>query len=220
MSSSKIDRALKGPGLFEITLGVLLSIILGVVLAALHLLFKPVEVVAEIPAEHDAGAVYFVEGAINSSKSRQWMRKRQMLADGAAVDVSFNEEELNAWMANLAPQKGEAASTELVVPEKVNFRIRGGIFQVGLLSKVNALGLTRDLVFQTRGTFQPGDAGFVFHADEFFIGSLPTHTVPGLKQFLIKRALASQEIPEDLKTTWSKLKLVAVEDTTLRLSLP
>src|SRR5215217_2054823 len=115
MSSSKIDRALKGPGLFEITLGVLLSVILGIVLAALHLVFKPVEIVkagTEPPAEHDAGAVYFVEGAINSSKSRQWMRKRQMLADGAAVDVSFSEEELNAWMASVTPQKGEAAATE------------------------------------------------------------------------------------------------------------
>jgi hypothetical protein len=225
-SNKKIERALNGPGFFEISFGVILSLALGVLLAALHLIFKPVEVVAKPPETAVSGQVYLVEGSANSSKSRQWMRKRQMLADGAAADVSFTEEELNAWMASMAPQppKGAAAETPetLFAPEKVNFRIQNGILQVGLVGKVSvsALGLSRDMVFQTRGKFVKGDNGYVFAADELYLGSLPTHTVPHLTELIMERVLAAQQLPEDLKATWKKLNLVAVEDNTLRLVLP
>lgn len=225
-SNKKIERALNGPGPIEITLGVLLSISLGVLLAAIHLVFKPVEVVAKAPDELEPGKVYFVEGAVNSSKSRQWMRKRQMLADGGSVEVMFSEEELNAWMASVAPQPqagagaAAASGTAVLTPERVNFRIRDGVMQIGLLGKLTALGFTRDMVFQARGKFEPGAEGHKFTADEFYIGSLPTHTVPGLAELIIKRVLAQQELPEDLQKTWKQLKLVAVEDSSLRLVLP
>lgn len=222
-SNKKIDRARNGPGLFEITLGVVLSITLGVLLAVVHLIFKPVEVVAKPPESVESGKVYFIEGASNSNKARQWQRKRQMLADGAAADVVFSEEELNAWMASATPkppQGAAAAQTVMVAPEKINFRIQGGVLQVGVLSKVAVLGLTQDLVVQTRGKFVPGNGGYRFTADEFYIGSLPAHIVPGLVPLIMERLLSSQELPDDLKTTWSKLKLVAVEDNSLHLALP
>ncbi|HEY9250941.1 MAG TPA: hypothetical protein VIO38_17490 [Rariglobus sp.] len=228
VSNKKIERAINGPGFFEITLGVVLSLVLGVLLGALHLVFKPVEVSAKPLEAPEVGKVYFVEGSVNSSKARQWMRKRQMLADGNSADVSFTEEELNAWMSSVGPhpQKPAPASpaatanTELFTPERVNFRIREGVLQVGLLGKVTLLGLTRDLVFQTRGTFVQGANGFEFAPREFYIGSLPTHVVPGLAPMLIKRAIAAQELPVDLETTWRQLKLVAVEDASVRLVLP
>jgi hypothetical protein len=222
-SNKKIERALKGPGLFEIIFGVILSLALGVLLAAVHLIFKPVEVVPKPPATAVAGQVYFIEGSVNSSKSRQWMRKRQMLADGASADVVFNEEELNAWMASMAPQaqKGAPANPDtLFTPERVNFRIQNGSLQIGLLGKLNILGLNRDMVFQTRGKFVQGDNGFAFVADQLYIGSLPTHAVPNLAPLIIERVLAAQALPEELKATWKKLKLVAVENDSLRLVLP
>ena len=222
-SNKKIERALNGPGWFEITLGVLLSLTLGVVLAALHLIFKPVEVAAKPPETPENGKVYFIEGSSNGNKARQWQRKRQMLADGATADVVFVEEELNAWMASATskPAQGAAAAAPtMVTPEKVNFRIQGGVLQVGVLNKVTVMGLTLDLVVQTRGKFVPGDGGFRFTADEFYIGSLPAHMVPGLVPLIMERIMAAQELPEDLKTTWSKLKLVAVEDNSLHLALP
>jgi len=225
-SNKKIERALNGPGFFEISFGVILSLALGVLLAALHLIFKPVEVIAKPPETEVSGQVYLLEGSASSSKAQQWKRKRQMLADGAAADVSFTEEELNAWAASMTPQpqKGAApATTEtLFAPEKVNFRIQKGILQVGLVGKltVSALGLSRDMVFQTRGKFVKGDNGYVFSPDELYLGSLPTHTVPHMTSLIMERVLAAQELPEDLKATWKKLNLVAVEDNTLRLVLP
>jgi hypothetical protein len=223
-SNKKIERALNGPGFFEIIFGVILSLVLGVLLAVLHLIFKPVEVVAKPVETPVPGRVYFVEGATNSSKSRQWTRKRQMLAEGNAADVSFTEEELNAWMASAAPQpqKGAAAATPETIfnPERVNFRIQHGVLQVGLLGKLSVLGLNLDMVFQTRGKFTKGDNGYVFTADELYLGSLPTHMIPNLTPLLIERIQAAQELPEDLKATWKKLSLVAVEDNALHLVLP
>ena len=225
-SNKKIERALNGPGFFEISFGVLLSLTLGVLLAALHLIFKPVEVVAKPSETAVSGQVYLLEGSASSSKAQQWKRKRQMLADGAAADVSFTEEELNAWSASMTPQPSKAAAAEtaetLFAPEKVNFRIQKGILQVGLVGKlsISALGVSRDMVFQTRGKFVKGDNGYVFAPDELYLGSLPTHTVPHLTALIMERIFAAQELPEDLKATWKKLNLVAVEDNTLRLVLP
>lgn len=220
--NKKMDRAQNGPGMFEILFGVILSITLGVLLAALHLVFKPVEVVNRPPEELVPGQVYFIEGSVNSSKAQQWKRKRQMLVEGASADVTFSEEELNSWMASSTAQlsKDEENATALFEPERVNFRIQGGALQVGLLGKVAAVGVSHDLVFQTRGTFVEGTEGYVFDPKEFFVGSLPVHRVPGLTSLLMKRVTAAQELPEDLKETWRKLKLVAVEDNVLRLVLP
>ncbi len=221
-SNKKIDRALKGPGTFEIVFGVLLSIILGALIAALHLVFKPVEVVNKPPETVVAGQVYLIEGSMNSSMARQWQRKRQMLAEGNSADVTFNEEELNAWMSSVAPQAGKAAGSADAVftPQRINFRIREGVLQAGMLGKIAVVGIDRDLVFQTRGRFVRGAEGFAFTADELYVGSLPVHKVPMLTPLLMKRVLAAQELPEDLVATWKKLNLVAVEDNLLRLVLP
>ncbi len=225
-SNKKIERALHGPGPFEIILSILLSLVLGVLLAALHLIFKPVEVVKKTEDAVEVKNVYFVEGAVNSSKARQWTRKRQMLTEGAAVDVVFSEEELNAWMASAAPKPAApaagaaAAQPAMIQPESINFRIQEGVLQVGLLGKLSAMGYERGLIVQARGTFAPGTEGFVFVPAEFYIGSLPAHVLPGLTDFLMKRLGGAQELPEDIKAAWKKLTLVAVEGNTLRLTLP
>ncbi|HTJ77461.1 MAG TPA: hypothetical protein VL357_00540 [Rariglobus sp.] len=232
-SLTKTERALRGPGIFEITLGVVMSIMLGVVLAAVYLILKPVAAVKELPKEPVIGAVYFLQGETNSSKATQWKRKRQMLSEGGTADISFSEEELNAWIASVVPQapvapkaapaKADAkpvASGPLVVMDRPNFRIRDGVLQVGVPTTINAFGVSTSLIFQTRGHFSKGQNGYVFVADELYVGSLPTQLVPGLKNLIVSRLMAAEEIPDDLRTAWGKLSLVTVEGNQLRLSLP
>lgn len=231
-SLTKTERALRGPGLFEITLGVVLSISLGGLIAALYLVFKPVEAVKELPKEPELGAVYFLQGATDPGKARQWMRKRQMLGEGGKADISFNEEELNAWIASVmpeAPPKPKAAAKEgdkgdasglAVVMGRPNFRIRDGVLQIGVPTTINAFGLSLSVIFQARGHFEKGADGYVFTDDELYVGSLPTHRVPGLNQLIVNRVMAAEQIPEDLSTAWRKLSLVAVEGSELHLSLP
>jgi hypothetical protein len=221
-TNKKIDRALNGPGPFEIILGILLSLTLGVVLAALHLVFKPVEVVTKPADATEVGVVYLVEGASSSSKARQWTRKRQMLSDGGPVEVVLVEEELNAWIAGAGPKPAGATPDKaaIIAPERINFRIQESLLQVGVVGKLTAFGIEHEMVVQTRGAFAPGQDGFVFEPKELFIGSLPAHMVPGLSGFFLKRLAASQELPEDIQAMWKKLTLVAVEGNTLRLTSP
>ena len=218
-SQKRIDRALNGPGLFEVTLGVLIGITLGVVLGALYLALKPVTILSELPENIAAADVYFIKGEVNSFKARQWSRKQQLLAEGGAADLVFSEEELNAWVAS-ATAKAPSDATKLVTPEWVNFRIHGGVMQIGIVGKFQAFELTQPFVIQAHGKFVPGANGFEFVADELYIGSLPTHMVPGLPQLIIQRALAAQKLPEELTTMWRNLKLVAVEDSGLHIIVP
>ncbi len=219
VSNKRIDRALNGPGFIEVTLGALLGVALGVGVASLYLVLKPVAVLIKPPEVVTTSEVSFVQGAFNSAKARQWTRKHQLLAEGRSTDLLFCEEELNAWMAS-AVAKTPSDSTKLVIPEQVNFRITGGIIQIGVLGKWQALELSQPLVIQARGKFVPGAAGFVFTADEFYIGSLPLHAVPGLPQWVIQRVLAAQNLPAELTAMWAKLKLVAVEDNALHIVVP
>ncbi|MCS6243547.1 MAG: hypothetical protein H2172_06785 [Opitutus sp.] len=218
-SQKRIDRALNGPGPIEVTLGALMGIGLGVALGSLYLMLKPVEILTKPPEALVAADVYFVKGEVNSSKSRQWSRKQQLLSAGGAADVVFNEEELNAWVAS-ATAKAPADPSKVVVPEWVNFRIRDGVMQVGIAGKFQAFEMTHPFVIQARGKFVPGANGFEFTADELYIGSLPTHKVPGLPQLIIQRALAAQKLPEELTAMWRNLKLVAVEDSAVHIIVP
>jgi hypothetical protein len=236
-SLTKTERALQGPGLFEITLGVVFSIALGVILSALYLVFKTVETAKEMPKDPVIGAVYFLEGSSAAGKSHQWGRKHQLLIDGGTADITFTEDELNAWMASLMPKAaaktpkapaGKAAPADsktdapaaFVVPDRPNFRIRDGVLQVGVPATVNVFGASLPLIVQTRGHFERGQEGFVFKADELYIGSLPAHRIPGLTGWITRRAVAEQDIPDDLRAAWRKLSLVAVEGNVLHLSLP
>jgi len=92
--------------------------------------------------------------------------------------------------------------------------------QIGIVGKFQAFEMTHPFVIQTRGKFVPGANGFEFTADELYIGSLPTHKVPGLPQLIIQRALAAQKLPEALTAMWRNLKLVAVEDSAVHIIVP
>jgi hypothetical protein len=99
MRNRKLDRALYGPTVYEITFGVILSILLGAALAIFFLIFKPAVVVQEMPKEDERirGATYFVEGTADMGKSKQWMRKRQMLIESMPGEISLTEDDLNVW---------------------------------------------------------------------------------------------------------------------------
>lgn len=171
MSRSKIDRALYGPSLFEVTLGAALSIALGAVVAFVFLVLKPVIVVKDTPKEEERvqGAVYFVEGNRDPLRSKQLPKKRQLLNEGTPGEIAFTEEELNAWFSSAMPEKPEKVQKpvpakpapapkgakaapapapapdipeELLTFEALNVRIRDGVFQVGIPTSINLKMLT------------------------------------------------------------------------------
>lgn len=246
--SIKVDRALYGPSLFEITLGMFLSILLGAALAVCFLIFKPVEVVIELPKENDriAGQVYYIEGSRDSGRAKQWRRKRQLLSEGKPGEISITEEELYAWFsggdtqavtekkpvaakpskaippsASGAPKQGDVPiPDEIVVVAEPNFRIHEGMLQIGFPTTINLLTLSFPVVFQAQGIFEKKGDMFMYEPQSVLIGSLPVHRIPGAVSYLTKRAFAAQSFPAEGLDAWRKVSAVSLEGRTLKLTIP
>jgi hypothetical protein len=272
MRNRKLERALYGPTLYEITFGVILSVLLGAALAIFFLIFKPAVTVQEMPKEDERirGATYYVTGTADTVKSKQWMRKRQLLMESTPGEISFTEDDLNTWFLNstdsgqkelqkmakeaaiaeaaaakakaaakaskstkpapgaastpAAPAEettpAEAPPTELITCGVVNFRIRGGVVQVGLPATVTTIGGYQfPVVVQTHGGFEKRDDMYMFVPDEFMIGSLPLHRFPHAVEYLMKRAMNNESLPPELLGAWKKVKTVVVDDKALKLTI-
>ncbi|HKB90920.1 MAG TPA: hypothetical protein VKC60_10435 [Opitutaceae bacterium] len=217
---SKIDRAKYGPGVFEVTLGVILSVALGVLLAFVYLVLKPVQVVKVLPKEQPAYTVYYIEGSTNSSRGKQWMRKKQLFVEGSTV--SLTEDELNAWIAASTTPPKAAANPQPKNAESPppNFRIHDGNLQIGLPCTLSAFGYTVQLIAQTQGHFDRKGSGFVYSPDRVYLGSCPLQRLVGFGGSLIKRFVKMPDIPEDISNAWKNLTDVAIEGNSLKLTMP
>lgn len=244
MRSSKIDRALYGPSVFEVTFGAILSALLGAVLAIGFMILKPVEVAKDQPKEEERvqGAVYFLEGNVDPGRSRQWIRKRQMLMEGTPGEIAFSEEELNAWFSSGIPPKakkpaprpaakaaasGKAAPAQppseelnLLVLETPNVRIRDSVFQVGVPGSLNLLTFSLPVVLQSQGTFEKVDEMWMFKPSAIHLGSMPLHRIPGFTDQLVKRLMTSSLIPEDALASWKRVEQVVVDGKALKITFP
>ncbi|MDF3056488.1 MAG: hypothetical protein K0R17_703 [Rariglobus sp.] len=216
--NKKIERASSGPGIFAIIFGALLSLVLGVVLAMAYLVAKPVEVVKELPKEPVKGVVYYIEGSSNSSKARQWSRKRQMLVGTEPAELVFVEDELNAWIGSVMTQGGPEAKSgaAAIVP---NVRIYNGTLQVGFSAMYEYLDTKWTTALQTSGRFVNTPEGPRFSADEAFFGSLPIHRLPGYDSFMIQEIILGKEIPEEIRRAWNRVTEATIDQNSLRLVL-
>ncbi|MEO6876625.1 MAG: hypothetical protein ABI222_17560, partial [Opitutaceae bacterium] len=91
---NKFDRSHYGPGWAEVVLGAVLSVVLGVVLAAVFFIFRPVTLVKELPKEPIPGMVYHIDGSRDYANARRLTAKQRFFVKGGSVVV--NEDELNA----------------------------------------------------------------------------------------------------------------------------
>ena len=96
MVSRKIDRAKYGPSTIEVFLGVVLSVLLGFILALAYLVLKPVQVAKLSAKEPVASPTVYVRGNRDGDHGKQWLRKKQLFTEGNSVVL--NEDELNAWI--------------------------------------------------------------------------------------------------------------------------
>lgn len=220
---TKVERALYGPGLTEVVVGVALSFVVGALLAAAWLVLKPVAKVNALPKDPAAGTVYYLPGATNAAKGQQWLRKRQLFAEGSSVVLT--EDELNAWVAgsktaaDKPPAGGAGASAPLIAAGAPNFRIRDGVFQIALPCTLNALGFSQAVLVQAMGGFVQEGGEFVFQPAKFYVGSCPLQDLPGAS-LLFRRFAALQEVPPEVAEAWKKLAGVSVEGDLLRLTMP
>jgi hypothetical protein len=237
--SKKHDRTPHEPGWGEVILGAALSVVLGAALGVVALVFRPVVVVKEEPKEPVAGTTYFIEGTRDLNKAKTAAAKRKAFAQGASGTFSVVEDEINVLAGPAtpmgpppAPKAGEkakpvapGAKPEAAAPEGLssgtpNFRIRAGGMQIGFPVTLNTLGAELKVIVHTKGNFVKKGDVFVYEPETMYIGSCPVHRLPYGSAYVTKKFLAAQTIAEDIAATWPKLTAVAVEGSTLKLTLP
>jgi len=212
------ERATYGPGWGEVLLGVTLSLILGILCAAIYLVFKPV-VIAKEPSEAlFQDAIYYLPGATSAAAGRTWMRKKQALIEGHSGDLVLSEEELNAWAT--ASMKPAESSTATVVPAQINFRIHENILQIAAPTTFKVLGYEVPVVIQARGNFERAGEHFVFQPAELLIGSLAAHRIPGAVPKVAHYLLQVQPFPADVTEGLKRASHAVVEGDQLHLKFP
>jgi hypothetical protein len=230
--NKKQERALNGPGIVEVLFGAVLSLILGVAIAAAFLVFTPVVQLKEMPKEPAKGVVYYIEGSRDSSKARQAATKQKTFLQGGSV--AFNEDELNAIFGTAAPaapapapgKKAPAAPAPAAAPSgqavtagSPNFKIKDSVFQIGLPLELSAFGFAQKVILQTRGGFAKDGDTVRFMPGELYLGSCPLQRLPGVERLLFERALAASKVPEEMTAAWAKLANATVEGSNLQLSM-
>lgn len=236
MANKKIEKALYGPSTLEVALGAVLGLLLGVVVAAVYLVFKPVQTIKEPPKEIVKGVVYHQPGKVDGTKARAWQDKVATFVQGGQVVAT--EDELNAWAASLSgggagaakadakpgkpaekpkteERKGEGAAKtdngDFLSASGLNFRVDGDKLHISEKVVLNYYGLAKEVVFQTSGTFERGGESFVFKPDSVYLGSCPVHMLPGVSGALTRAVTAKAKVADDFRAAWAKITAMAVE---------
>ncbi len=214
-----LDR--KSPGLFEILFGLVLSLVLGALLAVIFYISKPVEVVTVLPKEPVEGVRYYVEGVAGSGST--WERKAAMVEAGGG-EISFTEAELNAWSnASFETAKVDEASkadTAMLIMGKPNFRIDGNSLQVGLVNQLVFFGTEKKLVLQAKGSFTRKANGWAYVPDEIYLGGLPLHKIPALADVLTSRLTPAAQIPASVKKVLAQATAIVVTKDAVAVGMP
>jgi hypothetical protein len=214
-SAKAQERELYGPSITEVVIGATLSLLIGALLGAAHLVTKPVESVRVLPDEPALNQVYYVAGA--NSGGGQWLRKKQMLVEGEDADLRLSEGELNKWISSAKAKPDDVEAGQIFTTRGVNFRIAEDRLQVGIPADFSVAGFSRSVIIQTEGVFEPAGDHFRYQPDRLMIGSLAVHKLPIISSLVYSRLLASQELGDDVITAWNSLSSVSIEGNTLVL---
>jgi hypothetical protein len=236
--------SLRAPGLVEIFLGSILSVVLGAVVAAAILLLKPVEILKEAPKDKDLDAtkIYYFEGRKEYTAGQRWRFKRDSLLQGHSVAV--NEDELNTLIEDVYPKlpvesaankpKPKAKGKEPAKKKKddgpqpfiqtgtPNFRLTRDSLRLGVVYYVNVFGYSFQVVAQTEGSFEKpkDDEEPIYYApSKLYLGSLPVHKLLVLKGLVFKQLVDTFEFPAEVEAAWAKLEDVSVVNRELVLTM-
>jgi hypothetical protein len=192
----------KAPGLVGVISGALCSLVLGMLLAGIYLIFKPVEIVSNVPKEPVAGVRYFVQGGGAAAAGTGWERKQEALASGLGA-VGLGEGDLNAWAQAAYPVDPEVQTAKqearfLLVPGTPNFRLVGEELQVGVVAELTCFGFVHDLVLQAQGGFESDGAGWRYAPKKVYFGCFPVHRFPVLMASLAARLKAEGTLPPEV----------------------
>jgi hypothetical protein len=223
MASARKKEEPKGPKPYEVIIGAFLSIILGVLLAAVYLVSQPVEEVDELPPEtqRDRRTVYFVEGRTGSALDFNWRPKATAFEEGVSGSIELVEEELNQWAAVTFPDLEDMESEGMlsIMPRSVNFRVDDDRLHIASNLEISVFGFGGEYLAQSRGNLVQRDGRYVFAPESLALGGF---RVPhgGLIDLLVGRVLSAFDPPEELSEAWSRMSRAEVQGDRLIVELP
>lgn len=237
MASNKVEKALYGPSTTEVALGAVLGLLAGLLAACVYLVLKPVQQVKELPKEPARGVIYYVPGSEAPAKSREWTAKQKAFVAGG--NVQLVEDELNAWAnatfagapaAAATPAKAPAAAPKadaakpaddggIFQPGTPNFHLADGKLRIGFRCFVNWYGMGKDIFVTMTGDIKRSGDRFVFTAESVYLGSCPVHLLPAVSGPLVSHLLGRKKVPDEINSAWAKLSDVAIEGSTLKLTV-
>jgi hypothetical protein len=212
----------KRSGFIGLMLGVILSLILGISLAVVHLVLQPLEVVKVLPKEQIEGVRYYVEGP--TSAGRAWKRKLDVLIDGESGWFSMTEADLNAWSADSFKtekyDENARAASFMLISSPPNFRIVGGELQMGLVNEINYYGESIPLVLQVRGRFVREGQEWRYEPSEAYFGGFSLLKIPLLYELLRARLSTDFVLPVEIKTLLTRASEFTLTENSLRARMP
>lgn len=212
----------QGPRPYEIAIAACLSLIVGVLGAAVYLALIPPEEVSEIPEEEDRrlARVYYVPGSAGTREHGTWEAKQAAIESGRSGSFSFVEGELNLWARNFFSDEEETkAGPVLIKAGRPNFRVDEEL-QINLDLDWSAFGMERDFVSLATGEFVERRGQHVFRPRRVYIGSCPVPGIFGLAQKAFGRVASAYEIPAELREGWEQLASVEIEEEELKVTIP
>ncbi len=216
----------KGPKLYEVVIGAILSLILGGLLAVIYLVLQPVEEVAQFPPEEarEKGKVYFKPGQVGRAGEFNWRPKQAAFEAGASGTIELVEQEINQWVSvefsDLEDEDYPDAGMFFIAPRSLNFRVGDGRFQIASDLDWTVFGYTHTLKAHAIGTFVRGNGSFAFEPEEMYIGGF---TVPRTGDFgptLIRRVVEVLDPSQDLRESWAAVSEVSIVEDQLILEIP
>jgi hypothetical protein len=219
--ASKADQA--EPGLFTILTSVVLGVSLGALLAVMHLISRPVEIVSAFPKEPVPGVRYSLEGVSGSMAGTRWKIKTQRIADKAPGGYSFTDAELNAW-AGSTFRKAEVLKDQTprfaLLTGVPNFRIEGERLKIVTANDLIIFGWLVELVIEAEGTFAKEADGWHYVPSELHLGGFPAHKMPILASLLVKRLGTSSFVPAETVGVMASATDIGIASDALVVKMP
>lgn len=214
-----LQRALIGPGIFEILFGAAASLLVGTFIGFVWLAGSG-ETPMNPPTEGARiNPVPFVAGDTTVVARRQWESKLQAFLEGQSGQLAFSESELNAW-SEANPPAAQTDVDAFIKTGRLNFRIVDGRLQVATPTTLRLFGGTVTGELQSRGGFIATEAGLRFEPRETYLGSLALHRFPNVHRWLLAQVSRQPLVPEDVLGGWGRVSRAAIEGQFFTVTIP
>ncbi len=111
------------------------------------------------------------------------------------------------------------ATEGFIIPYAPNFKVEGDQLQIGLKCTLNWYGLTFDTMVVATGGFGKSGDQVVFVPDKFYLGSCPVHLLPAVSGLLMSQIVAKEKVSDELRTAWTKLTAVTIENGAVKFTV-